>query len=174
MRRKIIGILVCMLLIGTVIPVTGTININIAKESNPQVLRVDNEGDGDYITIQEAIDAADDGTLSGYVNNTSGNPIEGALVRVHFHQTYEEDYSDSAGYYHVTNIPICKCLKFVSCSKENYKTKWVLLGIAENTTRGFILLKFGHIVDRNRAINGFFLRFLEHIPILQKILLLQR
>ena len=79
------------------------------------------------------------GSLLGYIKNTSGIPIEGALVRVHFHQTYEENYSDSAGYYHVTNIPICKCLKFVSCSKENYETKWVLLGIAENTTRDFIL-----------------------------------
>ena len=79
------------------------------------------------------------GSLSGYIKNTSGNPIEGALVKVHFHRTYEENYSDSTGYYHVANIPICKCLKFTTCSKENYKTKWVLLGIAENTTRDFIL-----------------------------------
>ena len=50
-----------------------------------------------------------DGSLLGYVNDTSGNPIEGALVRVNFHETYEEDYSDFNGYYHVTNIPICWC-----------------------------------------------------------------
>ena len=42
-----------------------------------------------------------DGSLLGYVNDTSGNPIEGALVRVYFHEDYEEDYSDSTGYYHV-------------------------------------------------------------------------
>jgi hypothetical protein len=79
------------------------------------------------------------GTLSGYVNDTSGNPIDGALVRVHFHGTYEEDYSDENGYYHVTNIPICYCMKNCTCSKEGYKTEWVLLGITENTTYDFIL-----------------------------------
>jgi hypothetical protein len=80
-----------------------------------------------------------DGSLLGYVNDTSGNPIVKALVRVYFHGTYEEDYSDSTGYYHVTNIPICYCLKNATCSKNGYKTEWVLLGIAENTTYDFIL-----------------------------------
>ena len=28
-----------------------------------------------------------DGTLSGYVTDPSGNPIDGALIRVHFHGT---------------------------------------------------------------------------------------
>ena len=59
-----------------------------------------------------------DGSLLGYVNDTSGNPIECALVRVYFHGTYEEDYSDSTGYYHVTNIHICNCTKNTTCSKE--------------------------------------------------------
>ena len=80
-----------------------------------------------------------DGSLLGYVKDTSGNPIEGALVRVHFHETYEEGYSDEDGYYHVTNIPICYCLKNVTSSKEGYKTEWVLLSITENTTHDFIL-----------------------------------
>jgi len=79
------------------------------------------------------------GSLLGYVNDTTGNPIEGALVRVHFHGTYEEDYSDSAGFYHVTNIPICYCMKNTTCSKEGYKTEWVLLSIAENTNYDFVL-----------------------------------
>lgn len=67
------------------------------------------------------------------------NPIEGARVRVYFHGTYEENYSDSSGYYHVTNIPICYCLKNATASKEGYKTEWVLLGINENTTYDFVL-----------------------------------
>jgi hypothetical protein len=79
------------------------------------------------------------GSLLGYVNDTSGNPIEGALIRVHFHGTYEEDYSDSTGFYHVTNIPICWCMKNATCSKEGYKTEWVLLSIVENTTHDFVL-----------------------------------
>ena len=80
------------------------------------------------------------GNLSGYVRDISGNSIEGALVRVYFHNTYEENYSDKDGYYHVTNIPICKCLKIGKCSKEDYKTKWILLGIHENTVHDFNLI----------------------------------
>ena len=79
------------------------------------------------------------GSLSGYVNDTSMNPIEGALVQVYFHGTYEENYSDTSGYYHVTNIPICYCLKNCTASKQGYKTEWVLLGITENTTYDFVL-----------------------------------
>ena len=87
----------------------------------------------------KSIILSDYGSLSGYVNDISGSPIEGALIRVHFHETYEEDYSDSTGYYLVTNIPICYCMKNTSCSKEGYKTEWVLLSIAENTTYDFVL-----------------------------------
>ena len=79
------------------------------------------------------------GSLLGYVNDTSGNPIEGALVRVYFHETYEGSYTDSTGYYHVINIPICYCMKNATCSKEDYKTEWVLLGIYENTKYDFVL-----------------------------------
>ena len=94
-----------------------------------------------------------DGSLLGYVNDTSGNPIEEALVRVHFHGTYEEDYSDSTGFYHVTNIPICYCLKNATCSKEWYKTDWVLLGIVENTTYDFVLTS-GNIPPTRPIITG--------------------
>ena len=80
-----------------------------------------------------------DGNLSGYVNDTSMNPIERARVRVYFHGTYEEDYTDSSGYYHVTDIPICYCLKNATASKSGYTTEWDLLSIVENTTYDFVL-----------------------------------
>ncbi len=79
------------------------------------------------------------GTLSGYVADTEMNPIQGALVRVYFHETYRENYSDATGYYHVTDIPLCYCLKNATCSKEGYNPEWVLLVITENTTYDFIL-----------------------------------
>ena len=82
------------------------------------------------------------GTLSGYVTDPLDNPIEGALIRVHFHETYEEDYSDENGYYYVDNIPICYCMKNCTCSKEGYYTEWVLMGITENTTYDFILYSY--------------------------------
>jgi hypothetical protein len=80
-----------------------------------------------------------EGILSGFVNDTSGNPIDGALIRVYFHETYREEYSDSNGYYEVRDIPICYCMKNATCSKIGYKTEWVLISIAENTTYDFEL-----------------------------------
>ena len=50
---------------------------------------------------------ADLGTLSGYVTDSMMNPIEGARVRVYFHNTSRENYSDGNGYFHVTDISIC-------------------------------------------------------------------
>ena len=117
MKHKLVGILACMLLIATIISVSGNF---IVRESSIQIFN--------------------DGILSGYVNYTSMNPIEGALVRVYFHGTYEENYTDSSGYYNITNIPICYCLKNATCSKEGYRTEWVLLSIDENTTHDFILM----------------------------------
>jgi len=79
------------------------------------------------------------GTLSGYVTDTEMNPIEGAMVRVYFHEEYRENDSDAAGYYHVTDIPICYCMKNATCIKDGYYPEWALLSIAENTTYDFIL-----------------------------------
>jgi len=90
-----------------------------------------------------------DGNLSGYVFDTEFNPIAGALIRVYFHETYEEDFSDENGYYHVDDIPICYCLKNCTCSKAGYSTEWVLMGITENTTHDFILTQLGPVADLN-------------------------
>lgn len=79
------------------------------------------------------------GNLLGYVTDTSMNPLQGARIRVYFHETYEENYSDTTGHYHVTNIPLCYCMKNATCSKPGYQNQWVLLSISENTTYDFIL-----------------------------------
>jgi len=62
MRRKIIGILVCMLLVGTVLPVSGTLIIDTTASSNMSgnTLYVGGSGDGNYTRIQDAIDNASD------------------------------------------------------------------------------------------------------------------
>ena len=84
-------------------------------------------------------DFLDDGNLSGYVYDSKMEPIEGVLVRVDFHSEYEENYTDSNGYYHVSNIPICFCLKNCSASKDDYVTEWAYLEIIEETFYDFIL-----------------------------------
>jgi len=88
-----------------------------------------------------------EGTLSGYVTDTSMNPVGGARIRVYFHETYEENYSDPLGYYHVTNIPICYCLKNATASKVGYETEWILLSITENTTHDFVLTPLDPVPD---------------------------
>ncbi|KYK24109.1 hypothetical protein AYK24_06780 [Thermoplasmatales archaeon SG8-52-4] len=84
------------------------------------------------------------GSLVGYVTDTSGSPIQGALIKVYFHEEYEEDYSDEEGFYQVTNIPICYCMKNATCFKKGFKTEWVLLSIVENTPYDFILNANNH------------------------------
>ena len=81
-----------------------------------------------------------EGSLSGYVNDSSMNPIVGAVVTVFFHGTYEKNYTDSSGYYHVTDIPICNCTKKVIAYKEGYQGEEVFLSIYENTTYDFVLM----------------------------------
>ena len=114
--RKGLVVGIILLLIGmSVVPSYGKIDVAVSKT-----------------TIY-------DGSLSGYVNDTFMDPVEGVRVRVYFHGTYEEDYSDSTGHYHVTNIPICWCMKDAVCSKRGYKSERVSLGIVENTVHDFVL-----------------------------------
>jgi hypothetical protein len=81
--------------------------------------------------------AGDDGTLSGYVTDPSMHPIEGARVRVYFHDTFRESYSDASGHYVVTGIPLCFCAKNVTCTRENYHPEWILLNIGGTTVHDF-------------------------------------
>ena len=124
-----------------------------------------------FLTTSESVKATSNinkGSLSGYVNNTLMYPIKGALVRVYFHETYEEDYTDSSGYYKVNNIPICYCLKNCTASKQGYKTEWILLPIDENTAYDFVLTKNkSYSLDPNnqQTIKNFYLQFLENFSL---------
>lgn len=86
-----------------------------------------------------ALRLTENATLSGHVTDADHSPIEGARVRVCFHGTYSENFSDPTGYYHVTNIPLCYCLKNATCSKVGYTPETVTLSIYENTTHDFVL-----------------------------------
>ena len=124
MKKTLSVLIIFLFLLSSIIPITSSYS---SFETNKACT----------IHIDE------NGTLSGYVTDPAMNPIEGAKVRVYFHETYEENYTDSSGYYHVTNIPICYCLKNATVSKEGYTTKWVLLAIGENTTYDFVLTPLG-------------------------------
>jgi len=68
-------------------------------------------------TSNQTIYSGENGTLSGYVKDTSMNPIEGAVIRASCGENYFENVSDSSGYYYIDNIPIVFCLWNVSASK---------------------------------------------------------
>jgi hypothetical protein len=58
MKRKIVSICVSMGLLATIVPVIASANGNLGN-----VIVVDDEGDGDYTSIQEAIDSAYPGDI---------------------------------------------------------------------------------------------------------------
>ncbi|MCK5559549.1 MAG: right-handed parallel beta-helix repeat-containing protein, partial [Thermoplasmata archaeon] len=88
---------------------------------------------------------ANKGTLSGYVRDPQENPLAGARVKVSFHGTYEEYYTNSTGYYHIIDIPICECLKNVTVTKQGYISKWVEIAIGENTIHDVILSPISNV-----------------------------
>jgi len=126
--RKCLAVGIILLFIG----LTGTPSIN----ANILI--------SDHITSVTSISniAPYGGTLSGHVTDSEENPIEGARVRVYFHDTYSENYSDSTGYFHITNISICNCTKNATCSKEGYYPVWIYLTIWDNTTYDFMLTPY--------------------------------
>jgi hypothetical protein len=103
------------------------------------------------------------GNLIGYVNDTSGNPIKGAIIRVFYHDTWKKDYSDQNGFYNVTKIPICYCIKEAYCSKIGYKTEHVSIAIVENTVHDFILISIEEI---SKGYNPMLLSLLKQFPVL--------
>lgn len=104
----------------------------------------------------------EEGSLSGHITDSELNPVQGARVRVYFHDMYRENYSDATGYYHVTDIPICYCSKNATCSKEGYMTEWVWLSIYETTSYDFVLTPFeGYSYpefNSTLGMNGWFVR----------------
>ncbi len=99
------------------------------------------------------ISTSNDGSLSGYVYNISMRPVLGARVRVYFHGTFRENYTDTSGYYEVTDIPICNCTKNCTASKPGYTSEWVMLSINETTNYDFVLTPLDDI-SCNPGING--------------------
>ncbi len=129
--KKKLSLLIFFLFVGLLFMPLSNSNVLVLSKKNIV------ENQMNQIEIYDI--TVNNGTLSGYVTDSLMNPIDGALIRVNFHETYEEAFSDVNGYYHVTNIPLCWCMKNCTCSKDGYKTEWVLMAITENTTYDFTL-----------------------------------
>jgi hypothetical protein len=85
------------------------------------------------------------GSLSGFVKDSSDNPIEGAVVSILIacggHYYY--NLSDSSGYYYIGDLPIYNCYWNVSVYKIGYRKISLDLSIDENTTYDFIMKLLG-------------------------------
>ena len=81
MKNKLIGIFVCMLLITTVLPVSGTVLMERTSISTlfGNTLYVGGSGPGNYSTIQEAINDAVDGDTV-FVYDDSSPYVENLIV----------------------------------------------------------------------------------------------
>ena len=79
------------------------------------------------------------GSLSGYVNDTHGFPIYGVVFRATCGGLNLSNISDSSGFYYIGNVPIVDCYWNVSTSRIGYRNVWVEMSIDENTTHNFVL-----------------------------------
>jgi len=81
MKKKLIGIFVCTLLITTVLSVSGTVLMERASNPAPlgDTLYVGGSGPGNYSSIQIAIDSADDGD-SIFVYDDSSPYYENVVI----------------------------------------------------------------------------------------------
>jgi len=72
MKKKLIGIFVCMLMISTVLPVSGNLMVENTSMSlsSGNILFVGGSGPGNYTKIQDAIDNASDGDTVFVYNGT--------------------------------------------------------------------------------------------------------
>ena len=82
MKKKIIGIFVCMLLISAVLPVTGNVIIdkNPYTQVNGNTLYVGGSGPGNYSTIQDAINDANLGDTV-FVYDDSSPYVENLIIK---------------------------------------------------------------------------------------------
>jgi len=142
LKKSVVFVIIVLFVgAGIVSSISGRSGINNVINAVENITNIISS-ESDLDTFRTIIN---NGSLSGYVTDPGMNPIERAMVRVYFHETYEEDYSDSSGYYHVTNIPICYCLKNATASKEGYKTEWVLLSIDEGVEAFTFVLGIGNV-----------------------------
>lgn len=95
------------------------------------------------VDFQLVPDGGDDpygGTVTGTVTDAeTGQPIEGALVRITHHGEVSEALTDEDGRYTVTGIPLCYCLKDISVSAEGYEGQEDQIAVGEETVADFQL-----------------------------------
>jgi len=80
------------------------------------------------------------GTIMGTVSDSeTGEPIQGALVILTYHDVIRNTLTDEKGYYCFNQVPNCFCLKNVSAHKEGYISQYKMVAVQEITIVDFQL-----------------------------------
>jgi len=133
-KPAILGIILLLLLVS-IFPM-----VNGISSSYNNIFHVDNDGGAYYTKIHAKIE---NGSLSGFVNDSFFNPIERALVSIKCGGLHMQNISDSNGFYYIDNVPIVDCYWNVSASKKEYEIFWVEMSIDINSTYDFVLTPLG-------------------------------
>jgi hypothetical protein len=131
-KKSVAGGIILLFLLVSIFPMVSSIS-----SSYNNIIYVDNDGGAYYTKIHYKIE---NGSLSGFVNDSFFNPIEGALVSIKCGGLHMQNISDSTGFYYIDNVPIVDCYWNISASKHGYDTFWVEMSIDINSTYDFILI----------------------------------
>ena len=134
MKKSIVVGIILLFLLSSIIPMVSS---NESNEDN--VIYVD-DGTADYNRIHCKIE---NGSLSGYVNDSFFNPVKGAVISIKCGDLHIQNTSDSTGFYYIDNVPIVDCYWNVSASKKGYEPFWVEMSIDINSTYDFVLTLLG-------------------------------
>jgi len=93
-------------------------------------------------------------TVTGTVTDINdGEPIEGALVVISYHETEMSKVTGADGKYKFVNVPECYCLKKITATKDGYRSESVEVGVSGITVVDFELL-FMELEPYNGTIEG--------------------
>ena len=135
LKKSVAGGIILLFLLISIFPMVSSIS-----SSYTNIIYVDNDRGAYYTKIHYKIE---NGSLSGFVNDSFFNPIEGTLVSIKCGGLHMQNTSDSNGFYYIDNVPIVDCYWNVSASKKGYETFWVEMSIDINSTYDFVLTPLG-------------------------------
>jgi len=153
-KKSVAGGIILLFLLVSIFPMVSSIS-----SSYNNIIYVDNDGGAYYTKIHYKIE---NGSLSGFVNDSFFNPIEGALVSIKCGGLHMQNISDSTGFYYIDNVPIVDCYWNVSASKKGYETFWVEMSIDINSTYDFVLTPLDTIYVDDDNTEGPWDGTLEH------------
>jgi protocatechuate 3,4-dioxygenase beta subunit len=119
--------------------------IQVTKEPyrpESKVINVTGETRVDFqLMIEELPPVQEMGTLYGMVADVvTGEPVEGVMVTLEYHDTKLVTTTDVKGWYDFTDVPICFCMKDLTVSKEGYESQTMSIAIDEETAQNVTLV----------------------------------